>query len=330
MPEIIASLGAGRMGRGIAHAFAYAGHEVVLVDLKPRSSTEFEALARAALAEIDGSLAALSSLGVFDDALRPGILARVRIVARENAQAALRAADVIFEGVPEVMKAKRTAFEVMMPLVRDDAIVASTTSTMLVTQLASFVKHPARFLNAHWLNPAYLLPLVELSPHPGTDRKVFDRLKSILESIGKVPVECAPAPGYIVPRLQSLIMNEAARMVEEGVATPEAIDQAVRFGLGIRYVNLGVVEFIDYGGVDILHYAANYLARELGERYRPPAIVGRLMDEGKKGLREGEGFYDWRGTDVAAYRRDVLSRLVGTLRHQGLLRAPCSETIPKP
>jgi 3-hydroxybutyryl-CoA dehydrogenase len=322
MPEIIASLGAGRMGRGIAHAFAYAGHDVVLVDLKQRSGVEFDQLARAAMSEIDGSLAALSSLGVFDDAMRPGILARVRVVAAGDAAAALRTAAVIFEGVPEVMAAKRAAFEAMMPLVRDDAIVASTTSTMLVTQLASFIPHPDRFLNAHWLNPAYLLPLVELSPHPGTDRAVFDRLKRILESIGKVPVECAPAPGFIVPRLQSLIMNEAARMVEEGVATPEAIDQAVRYGLGIRYVNLGVVEFIDYGGVDILHYAANYLAGELGERYRPPAIVGRLMDEGKKGLREGEGFYDWRGTDVTAYRREVLSRLVGTLRHQGLLRAP--------
>ncbi len=321
MPEIIASLGAGRMGRGIAHAFAYAGHDVVLVDLKQRSSVEFDQLARAAMSEIDGSLAALSSLGVFDDAMRPGILARVRVVAASDATAALRSADVIFEGVPEVISAKRAAFDAMMPLVRDDAIVASTTSTMLVTQLASFIPHPDRFLNAHWLNPAYLLPLVELSPHPGTDRAVFDRLKRILERIGKVPVECAPAPGFIVPRLQSLIMNEAARMVEEGVATPEAIDQAVRYGLGIRYVNLGVVEFIDYGGVDILHYAANYLAGELGERYRPPAIVGRLMDEGKKGLREGEGFYDWRGTDVAAYRREVLSRLVGTLRHQGLLRA---------
>lgn len=322
MPEIIASLGAGRMGRGIAHAFAYAGHDVVLVDLKQRSGVEFDQLARAAMSEIDGSLAALSSLGVFDDAMRPGILARVRVVAQGDAATALGTADVIFEGVPEVMAAKRATFEAMMPMVRDDAIVASTTSTMLVTQLAGFIPHPERFLNAHWLNPAYLLPLVELSPHPGTDRAVFDRLKRLLESIGKVPVECAPAPGFIVPRLQSLIMNEAARMVEEGVATPEAIDQAVRYGLGIRYVNLGVVEFIDYGGVDILHYAANYLAGELGERYRPPAIVGRLMDEGKKGLREGEGFYDWRGTDVTAYRREVLSRLVGTLRHQGLLRAP--------
>ncbi len=322
MPERIASLGAGRMGRGIAHAFAYAGHDVLLVDVKERTSAAFDELARAAIAEIDQSLAALSSLGVFDDALRAGILARVRVVPRDEARAVLSSVDVVFEGVPEVMAIKRAAFAAMIPLMRSDAIVASTTSTMLVTQLAEVVPHPERFLNAHWLNPAYLLPLVELSPHPGTNRAVFDRLKQILEGIGKVPVECAPAPGFIVPRLQSLIMNEAARMVEEGVATPEAIDRAVRYGLGIRYVNLGVVEFIDYGGVDILHYAANYLARELGERYAPPAIIARLMDEGKKGLREGEGFFDWRNTDVPAYRRDVLSRLVGTLRHQGLLRPP--------
>ncbi len=322
MPEVIASLGAGRMGRGIAHAFAYAGHDVLLVDVKERARADFDVLAQAAMAEIDQSLAALASLGVFDDALRAGILARVRIVARDEAATALKVADVVFEGVPEVTDAKRAAFAAMMPFVRADAIVASTTSTMLVTQLAEFVARPERFLNAHWLNPAYLLPLVELSPHPGTDRAVFDRLKRILENIGKVPVECAPVPGFIVPRLQSLLMNEAARMVEEGVATAESIDRAVRYGLGIRYVNLGVVEFIDYGGVDILHYAANYLARELGERYAPPSIIGRLMEEGKKGLREGEGFYDWRGTDVNAYRRDVLGRLVGTLRHQGLLRAP--------
>ncbi len=322
MAEIIASLGAGRMGRGIAHAFAYAGHPVLLIDLKERPRAAFDALARAASAEIDGSLAALASLGVFDDALRSRILARVRIVSRDEARAVLPSADVVFEGVPEVIDAKRAAFEAMMPFIRANAIVASTTSTILVTQLAVHVPYPERFLNAHWLNPAYLLPLVELAPHPGTNRAVFDRLKRILENIGKVPVECAPAPGFIVPRLQSLIMNEAARMVEEGVATPEAIDQAVRYGLGIRYANLGVVEFIDYGGVDILHYAANYLARELGDRYTPPAIIARLMDEGKKGLREGEGFFDWRNTDIAAYRRDVLGRLVGTLRHQGLLRPP--------
>ena len=105
-------------------------------------------------------------------------------------------------------------------------------------------------------------------------------------------------------------------------ASAEDIDRAVRFGLGFRYANMGVVEFIDYGGVDILHYAANYLADTLDPRYRPPAIVGQYMQEGRKGLREGRGFYDWSKVDVGAYRTEVLAKMVNMLRFQGLLQAP--------
>jgi len=322
MGFLIASIGAGRMGRGIAHAFAYAGHEVVLVDIKPRTDGALAALRDAAIAEVDQSLATMAGLGAFDDAARPAIVKRIRVVGRDEARAALARADVVFEGVPEVIEAKRDAFAFAMPGVRDDAIVASTTSTMLVTELAGSVARPERFLNAHWLNPAYLIPLVELSPHPGTASAVVDRLKALLEGIGKVPVVCAPAPGFIVPRLQSLIMNEAARMVEEGVATPEDIDRAVRYGFGFRYANMGVVEFIDYGGVDILHYASAYLSGTLGERYTAPPVIARLMAEGKKGMREGIGFFDWSKVDAAAYRHATLGRLVAMLRHQGLLRPP--------
>ena len=138
-----------------------------------------------------------------------------------------------------------------------------------------------------------------------------------------MPVLCAAAPGYIVPRLQALIMNEAARMVEEGVASPEDIDRATRYGLGLRFAALGVIEFIDYGGNDILYYASRYLAERLSrERYQAPAIVERLMREGRNGLRSGEGFYDYRGRDLQAYRRDVLGRTLGQLRHAGLYRPP--------
>ena len=111
-------------------------------------------------------------------------------------------------------------------------------------------------------------------------------------------------------------------MVEEGVASPEDIDKAVRFGLGFRYANMGVVEFIDYGGVDILHYAAGYLSTALHERFKAPEIIGRLMDEGRRGLREGRGFYDWSKVDVPAYRREALARLVGMLGYAGLLKPP--------
>ena len=118
-------------------------------------------------------------------------------------------------------------------------------------------------------------------------------------------------------------MNEAARMVEEGVATAEDIDKATRYGLGLRFAAMGVIEFIDFGGNDILYYASRYLSEHLSrERYTAPAIVDRLMHEGRIGLKTGEGFYDYRGRDVSAYRKDVLARTLGMLKHAGLHRPP--------
>jgi 3-hydroxybutyryl-CoA dehydrogenase len=251
------------------------------------------------------------------------VLARIRVVGEPDAGAALAAADVVFEGVPETLEAKRDAFARLSRDCRPDAILASTTSTILVTELAPMATRPERVLNAHWLNPAYVIPLVELSTHPGTDPQVVARLRALLEDVGKVPVVCGPAPGYIVPRLQALIMNEAARMVDEGVATADEIDRATRYGLGLRFAAIGVVEFIDFGGNDILYHASRYLARTLGpERYTAPEVVDRMMREGRNGLRDGRGFHDYRDRDVAAYRKDVLSRTLAMLRHVGLQRPP--------
>ena len=319
---LIATLGAGRMGRGIAHAFAYAGHEVLLIDVKARSAAATATLEREALAEIDASLASLASLGAFDDAERAGVMARITFAGRDQAPAALARTEVLFEGVPEVREAKVEALAYACAHLPATAIIASTTSSFLVSMLAPHVCNAERFLNAHWLNPAYLIPLVELSPHAGTEPEALQRLKSILEGIGKVPVVCAAAPGYIVPRLQSLIMNEAARMIEEGVASAQDIDLATRYGFGFRYAAMGVVEFIDYGGNDILFYASRYLAGALGERYASPPIVERYMREGRNGLSTGQGFYDYTQRDVAVYRREALARLLAMLRHQALLMAP--------
>lgn len=311
------------MGRGIATAFAYAGHEVWLIDAKPRACGQAEALGLAALAEIDATLRSMAQWGVFDDALRPAILRRVHFAARDDAPAALARADVVFEGVPEIIEAKREAFAFAAMHMPAHALLASTTSTFLVTELAAFAAAPDRFLNAHWLNPAHLIPLVELSAHPGTSPGASQAMSALLEGIGKVPVMCAPAPGYIVPRLQSLIMNEAARMIEQGVASAEDIDRATRFGLGFRYANMGVVEFIDFGGNDILYCASRYLAQALDDpRYASPAIVDRHMREGRNGLRDGKGFYDFAGIDVASYRNETLGRMLGMLKHLGMMRPP--------
>jgi 3-hydroxybutyryl-CoA dehydrogenase len=322
----IACVGAGRMGRGMAIAFAYAGMSVNLIDLKPRSDAAWQQLADEAKAELRGSLQLLATLGAVPADAVERIAARVRLVSESEADAALAAATVVFEGVPETLEAKREALARVCAAAPAAAIIASTTSTILVTDLVPLVTHPERLINAHWLNPAYVIPLVELSVHEGTAASVREQLRMLLEGIGKVTVECGPAPGYIVPRLQALIMNEAARMVDEGVATAADIDKATRYGLGLRFAAVGVVEFIDFGGNDILYHASRYLSRTLSaERYTAPAIVDRMMAEGRNGLKSGQGFYDYRGIDVDAYRLDVLQRTLGMLRHAGLYKPPVTD-----
>jgi 3-hydroxybutyryl-CoA dehydrogenase len=315
--EQIACLGAGRMGRGIAVVFAYAGHEVAVVDFKSRAQAEFEQLAAAVHDEVRKTLLSLSRFGLFEERSVDTIARRVSVVPEAQAQDALPAAAVIFEGVPEVLDLKRSALAGAQP------IIASTTSTILADDLASAVAQPERFLNAHWLNPAYLVPLVELSPAAATTPATVARLKSLLEAIGKVPVVCAARPGYIVPRIQALAMNEAARMVEEGVASAADIDKAIKYGFGFRFAVLGMLEFIDWGGGDILYYASRYLTQALGDpRYAAPEIVERNMREGHIGLTTGKGFLDYENLDFEAYREDRLKAFVAMLGHLGLTRPP--------
>ena len=319
----VASVGAGRMGRGIALAFAYGGYEIDLIDLKERSAADWARLSAEASEDMASSLAMLAELGAIPQDAVQRLLDRIRLFPAGEAAARLAAADVIFEGVTETLAAKQDAFAKMCASARPDAILASTTSTILVTDLVPCVTHPERLLNAHWLNPAYVIPLVELSIHAGTGTDTLARLRGLLEDIGKVPVVCGPAPGYIVPRLQALVMNEAARMIEEGAATAEEIDKATRLGLGLRFAAIGVVEFIDYGGNDILYHASRYLSDTVSrERYEAPEIVQRLMRDGQIGLKSGKGFYDYSGRDLKAYRKDVLERTLGMLRHAGLQRPP--------
>ena len=250
----------------------------------------------------------------------------MRIVPEADAAAALRDAAIVFEGVPEVVDLKREALARASEMASAETIIASTTSTILVDDLSSAVAHPERFLNAHWLNPAYLVPLVEVSPGKATDPAITARLKAVLESIGKVPVICAATPGYIVPRIQALAMNEAARMVEEGVASADEIDKAIKYGFGFRFAVLGMLEFIDWGGGDILHYASRYLTGALNsERYAAPDIIGRNMEQGRIGLSTQQGFLDYAGMDVDAYRELRLKAFVELLKHFELARPPARD-----
>jgi len=320
---LIAVVGAGRMGMGIAHVFAYAGYRVALIDSRERSEDETERVLKGASEQIAGSLGFLASCGILSNAAVEQILQRIEFKGFNMMDQVLPEAGIIFEAVPEVLHIKEQTFSRICLSAPESALIASTTSSFLVDTLASYVSGPHRFMNTHWLNPAYLIPLVEVSPGQATSPADLQDMMDLLESAGKVPVKCAASPGFIVPRIQALAMNEAARLVEEGVASPEDIDKASRVGFGVRFAILGLLEFIDWGGGDILYYASNYLKDSLkADRFAPPEVVLENMAQGRTGMKTGIGFYDFTNRDVSTYQQETIAKFVDLLQHMGLLPLP--------
>ena len=318
---VIAAAGAGRMGQGLAVVFAYAGHPVQLIDLKKRDDPA--AYLEAAMTDIQATFDMLVACGMMGEADVGRVAARIDCVDADDAAEALSRADLIFEAAPETVEAKQATLAFLSSACRPEVTIASTTSTFLSDRLQAMVDGPERFLNAHLLNPAFLVPLVEVSPGERTDPSVTQRLVDLLETVGKTPVVCKASPGFIVPRLQALVMNEAARMYEEGVASAGDIDRATRFGFGFRFAILGMLEFIDWGGGDILYYASRNMVEATGQdRFAAPDIVRDNMEAGRIGLRTGAGFLDYEDMDVPAYRQARLKAFVDMLKHLGLMQPP--------
>jgi len=321
--EAAAIVGPGRMGVGIAIALAMAGVAVYMVDAKERAPTELEVLWERVIGELRGGIQSLAELGLMEREEVEGTVCRVTFYPNDQLEAVMSDGEIgfIVESVPETFTAKESVLSRIGRSANNDAVITSATSTFLTDDLARYIEHPEHFLNAHWLNPAFLIPLVELSPGSATDPTMTTRAREFLRSIGKVPVVCAPSPGFIVPRIQALAMNEAARIVEEGVATAEDVDTACRVGFGIRFAVLGLLEFIDWGGCDVLYHASNYLKRSLpsGERYTPPAIIEEHINAECNGRRSPALFYQLKEEERVEYQKEKLGLYVALLRHFDLL-----------
>lgn len=328
---VVAIVGAGRMGTGIAQVFAYAGNPVRLIDIKQRAGGEGEWMLKQAADQIANSLELFCSMGVINKDLKNQILGRVSFYTYDSLSEVLSDADVIFEAVPELLEIKEVTFRLIGSAAHRGALVASTTSTFSVDMLAEFIEGPERFMNTHWLNPAYLIPLVEVSPAAVTNEEKLNKMLELLKLVGKVPVKCSPSPGFIVPRIQALAMNEAARMYEEGVASAEEIDKAIKVGFGIRFAVLGLLEFIDWGGGDILFYASRYLKDTLGsDKFSPPDVIIENMEKGNIGMKSGKGFYDFSCMDVSDYQRGVITRFAELLKFMGLFPEPGGSNRSRP
>jgi 3-hydroxybutyryl-CoA dehydrogenase len=313
----VAVLGAGRIGRQIALAFALGGCRVRLVDVKDgRPVADAERTLADARREIARDLGLMVEERVITGA--ESAATRGRIEERIGLEA-LADCGFVQEALPESVALKQRELARLSAAAAADAIIASGSSTISPSHLYDAVERPERFLVAHWLNPAHIIPLVDVVPGPRTAPEAVVRTLALLESLGKTPVRCGDSPGFIGPRLQVLLMNEAVRLVEEGVATPEDVDRAFKAGMGFRYASIGIFEFIDWGGVDILYRASRYMTEALGdERFKPARLVEEKMARNELGPKTGRGFFDYAGDRREAFETDKVRALLRRLRTERL------------
>jgi len=277
-------IGAGTMGHGIAQVAAMAGHEAVLCDVDA-------AQLQRALARIEATLDKGVRLGKVAESARDGALARLTGAATLNE--AVQGAELVIEAVPEAMSLKQAIFAEVEAAAPPAAILATNTSSLSVTEMGAGLDAPERFLGLHFFNPVHIMALVEIVRGEHTDPRILNRCREFVVGLGKEPIVVADSPGFASSRLGIVLGLEAIRMVEAGVASAEDIDKAMV--LGYRHP-MGPLRLTDLVGLDVRLGIARYLHEALGsEAFRPPALLERMVAEGRLGKKTGRGFYAWDG-----------------------------------
>jgi 3-hydroxybutyryl-CoA dehydrogenase len=278
----IAVLGAGTMGHGIAQVAAQCGFRTVLYDVA--SSLAQQGAARIAENLRKGVAAGKVAAEEADAAL-------ARVVPTGDLEAAVRDAELVIEAAPERMDLKTRLFRDVSSLAPPAAILATNTSSLSVSEIARAATRPERVLGMHFFNPPWALKLLELVRAEQTSDETLERARAIAGELGREVITVSDTPGFATSRLGLVIGLEAMRMLEEGVASAEDIDRAMK--LGYRHP-MGPLELTDLVGLDVRLDIAKYLDGQLpGGRFRPPAILERMVKEGKLGKKTGEGFYRW-------------------------------------
>jgi 3-hydroxybutyryl-CoA dehydrogenase len=278
-PADVGVLGGGRMGAGIAHAFLLAGSRVTVVE------RDAEAAAAAATRVRESVEASIARGTADDDAATLASRFATSTVVSDFARC-----DLVVEAVPEDLELKIDALVRIEAVLAPGAALASNTSSISIDQLAALLERPSRFLGMHFFNPVPASKLVEIVRGDATDGVLVAEAREWIDAIGKTPIVVADAPGFASSRLGLALGLEAIRMVEDGVASAEDIDNAMT--LGYKHP-VGPLRLTDVVGLDVRLGIAEYLSSTLGERFAPPALLRRMVAEGKLGRKSGEGFYLW-------------------------------------
>ncbi|WIE72230.1 3-hydroxyacyl-CoA dehydrogenase family protein [Curtobacterium sp. MCJR17_020] len=292
----IAVVGSGYMGGGIAQVLALAGHTVRIADV----SAEIAASNRARLiAETEQFVA---------DGLFPAdAVARVdaHLSAAASIEEAVATADFIEEAVPEKIEIKHATLRRISEAARPDAIIGSNTSTILIESLAEAVVGPERFLGVHFSNPAPFIPGVELIPHPSTNEHAIAVGETVVAATGKQSARVKDSTGFVLNRLQYALFEEATKIADEGIATPDDIDTIVRTTFGFRLPFFGPFAIADMAGLDVYAFCFESLQTRWPERFATPPSLQQHVDAGELGTKSGAGYLEVpadRTPELVAYR----------------------------
>jgi 3-hydroxybutyryl-CoA dehydrogenase len=292
MAEIrtVGVIGAGQMGSGIAHVCALAGYEVLINDLAPDQISK-------GLATIDRNMARQVSRGLIGEADMVAALARIKSAPRIEA---IGQTDLAIEAATENEEVKKQIFASLRPHLTADTLLASNTSSISITRLASSTDRPERFIGLHFMNPAPLMKLVEIIRGIATDAATYEVAVSFAKSLGKTTANAEDFPAFIVNRVLMPMINEAIYTLYEGVGTVDAIDTAMKLGANHP---MGPLELGDFIGLDTVLSIMNVLHDGLADsKYRPCPLLVKYVEAGWLGRKVGRGFYDYRGEHPAPTR----------------------------
>jgi 3-hydroxyacyl-CoA dehydrogenase len=281
----VAVIGAGTMGPGMAATFARNGFDTTLFDIKQEQLEK----AKVTVDFVYGTL----TNGGFTTAADADA-GRSRITYTTDLAEALKGADFVVETVPEQVAIKQQVFRDIEALVADDTIIASNTSGIPISALASATRLPDRVIGMHWSNPPHLIPVIEVIKGEATSDETAQRTVALVESIGMVPaIVDRDVAGFVENRILYAIMREALHLLDEGVASAEAIDTITKWGIGYKLAIIGPLELLDVAGLDIYTSVASYLNKDLNASPGISATVTDKVAEGKLGMKTQGGLFEY-------------------------------------